>query len=182
MGQHSADELRCNVRVHWLLMFPYLGLQFVGLAMVVVALQGSRTPLGLLGGACCVIGAGGVLRRAIAMRKPRLRIEDDFVRVNLGKTSTEVPIDVVECFFLGQGPTNIPTQSGDPMESSNVIVRLAESAQEWHRRDVTSALGSWCEGYITLKGTWCEPISLELVNRLNHQLAATKRDRKARSA
>ena len=63
--------------------------------------------------------------------------------------------------------------------ANNVIVRLAESASDWKHRDVRPAIGHWCEGYITLRGSWCEPITPALMKRLNHRLAEVHRQRKA---
>jgi hypothetical protein len=92
---------------------------------------------------------------------------------------TRVPIDIVEVFFLGQGPSELPKLRGREPETQNVIVRLAESATEWKHRDVRPAVGIWCEGYITLRGSWCEPITPEIMRRLNQRLAEIHRERKA---
>jgi hypothetical protein len=55
---------------------------------------------------------------------------------------------------------------------SQLRIRLAERATEWAQRDVKPALGAWCGGYITIHGTWCEPLDIDLVNQLNKRLAA----------
>jgi hypothetical protein len=57
-------------------------------------------------------------------------------------------------------------------------VRLAERARQWHHRPVRRALGRWCDGYIVIRGIWCEPISAELVHRMNAKLIETKRRKK----
>jgi hypothetical protein len=88
---------------------------------------------------------------------------------------TRIPIAVVECFFLGQGGSQLPKLQGREPETQNVIVRLAESATEWKRRDVRPALGNWCEGYITIRGSWCERITPELMRRMNGRLAEVKK-------
>lgn len=90
-----------------------------------------------------------------------------------------VPLDIVECFFLGQGASELPKIDGIEPETSNVIVRIAERAKDWHHRDVKASLGHWCEGYITLRGAWCEPISGEALKQLNHRLAEAHRRQKA---
>lgn len=90
-----------------------------------------------------------------------------------------VPLEIVECFFLGQGASELPKIDGVEPETSNVIVRLAERAKDWHHRDVKPALGHWCEGYITLRGAWCEPISGEALKQLNRRLADAHRRQKA---
>jgi hypothetical protein len=56
-------------------------------------------------------------------------------------------------------------------ETSALVLRVADKASDWHRQDVKPQLGKWCEGYITIRGTWCEPLSIALVNRLNARLA-----------
>jgi len=61
-----------------------------------------------------------------------------------------------------------------------VIVRLAEAAEEWKHRDVRPALGEWCEGYITIRGSWCERITPELMRRMNGRLADVKRETERR--
>jgi hypothetical protein len=115
-----------------------------------------------------------------AMRQPRLAYADGELLVYLEpQTPTRVPIDIVECFFLGQGPSELPKLKGCEPETQNVIVRLAESAVDWKHRDVRPAIGHWCEGYITLRGSWCEPITPALMKRLNHRLAEVHRQRKA---
>ncbi len=37
---------------------------------------------------------------------------------------------------------------------------------------------AWCSGYITIRGTWCEPLNVPLVNRLNQRLADVTRARR----
>lgn len=88
----------------------------------------------------------------------------------------EVPLEYVEAFLMGQGPSHIPGQSPSESEATTVIVRLAEVAKEWARIDVNPRLGSWCDGYITIRGAWCEPLNVEVVKRLNRRLAETKRE------
>lgn len=86
-----------------------------------------------------------------------------------------VPIEVVEAFFLGQGEARLPYGKAHGAESINLVARLAERAVEWHRVEVLPALGQWCDGYVTICGTWCEPLGEEVARRLNHWLAETKR-------
>jgi len=117
----------------------------------------------------------------------RLAYEAGYLLVNLGATGgpIRVPIDVVECFFLGQGPTLLPRPflTHDAIdETSTIIVRLAESASEWKHLDVKAALGLWCDGYITIRGTWCEPITVDLVRRLNHHLVDAHREARGQEA
>lgn len=132
--------------------------------------------LGLLG-----LALLGTLWRLI--RQPRVAFQDGEVLVYGGLVEPlRVPVDVVECFFVGQAGGMIPDTQGKEAEVRTVIIRLAEAATEWHHRDVKAAFAHWCEGYITIRGTWCEPITPELLKRLNGRLAAIHRERKAQQA
>lgn len=115
----------------------------------------------------------------VLMRRPRVGFAADHLHLELGSTAPfQLPLDVVECFFLGQGPSFVGKGAVAQADASNVVVRLAERATEWHKRDVRPALGHWCDGYITIRGAWCEPIDGDVVERMNSQLAAVKRERK----
>jgi hypothetical protein len=112
-----------------------------------------------------------------AMLRPRVGYEPGELLVFLEPTqATRVPIDIVEVFFLGQGPSELPRLKGREPETQNVIIRLAESAADWKHRDVRPAIGHWCEGYITIRGSWCERITPEVMRRLNRRLAQVKRE------
>jgi hypothetical protein len=115
-----------------------------------------------------------------AMFQPRVAYQNGelLVFLEFGR-ATRVPIDVVEVFFLGQGPSELPKLQGREPETQNVIIRLAESATEWKHREMRPAIGLWCEGYITIRGSWCETITPEIMRRLNHRLAEIQRERKA---
>ena len=137
----------------------------------------------LLAGAWLVLAplSGAVTGNLLWMSaQPRLAQEANELLVYFEPNDpVRVPLDIVECFFLGQGPSELPKIAGVEPETSNVIVRLAERAKDWHHRDVKPALGHWCEGYITLRGAWCEPISGEALKQLNHRLAEAHRQQKA---
>ena len=128
-----------------------------------------------------VVGvAWAALRELRQLLTPRLAGNGDRVVVGLAAGHRyEIPLDVVECFFLGQADTGLTTAAMVGAEARTVVVRLAEKASQWHRRDVPARWGHWCDGYITLRGTWCEPISVERVNALNHELAQWKRARRS---
>lgn len=115
-----------------------------------------------------------------ALMRPRIGYEAGKLLVFLEPVSpTQVPIEIVEVMFLGQGPSELPKLKGREPETQNVIIRLAESASDWKHRDVRPAIGHWCEGYITIRGAWCERITPELMRRLNHRLVEVQRERKA---
>lgn len=115
-----------------------------------------------------------------AITRPRIGYEAGELLVFLEPArATRVPIDIVEVFMLGQGPSELPKLHGREPETRNVIIRLAESAADWKHRDVRPALGHWCEGYITIRGSWCEPITPAVMQRLNQRLSEIHKQRKA---
>ena len=125
-------------------------------------------------------GLGIAIQLFYWMRVPRLAYENQHLLVYLESAQpTRVPIEIVECFFLGQGASELPKLEGKEPETANVIVRLAESAKEWKHRDVKPTLGHWCEGYITLNGAWCEPIDGDALKTLNQRLVAEHRKLRA---
>lgn len=132
------------------------------------------------------LAIGGVVMAGILwrlLRQPRVAYQNGDVLVHGGLAEPlRVPVDVVECFFLGQAGGMIPDAHGREAEVRTVIIRLAESATDWHHRDLKATFAHWCEGYITIRGTWCEPITPELMKRLNSRLAALHRERKQQQA
>ncbi len=128
-----------------------------------------------------VTGIGGVLLATwlFVAGSPRLAYEHGYLVVALRVHRVlRVPIELVECFFLGQGPSHLPGPAGARARTANVVVRLAERADQWKHRVVHPMLGRWCDGYITVRGAWCEPLSTQVIQRLNLRLAEVKRDRK----
>ena len=71
---------------------------------------------------------------------------------------------------MGSGPLKLSDQLDAPYQTTNLIVRLAEKAVDWAERPVKPCSGRWREGYIMVYGAWCEPLSLEVVSRLNVRL------------
>lgn len=108
-------------------------------------------------------------------RLPRLAYADQELLVYAGSAKPfRVPVDVVEVFFGGQGATDVQVP-GHKIESKNVVVRLAERHKQWHQREIRRSFGHWQDGYIILNGTWCEPITVDLVKSLNLRLVETQR-------
>lgn len=148
------------------------------------ALRGHSTAvfgLGLLLAAVGLLGTWGLI---LLLRLPRLAFENGCLLVYLrGWQPERVPIELVEVFFAGQGPSLMPRVRGQdsesPSEVATIVVRLAESAPHWAQRRVNRSLGHWCEGYITIRGTWCEPLSPELILDLNRRLVQAHRQQRA---
>jgi hypothetical protein len=145
----------------------------VGLVIALGVGQQEPSPVVQTLGACVAgLSLIAVLYLAREIRRPRLAYEDGSLLVNIRRGSpARVPIDVVECFFLGQSPSMLPGRKYERTETSAVVVRLAERATDWAAQEVVPALGKWCNGYITIRGTWCEPLNIQVVNELNRRLA-----------
>jgi hypothetical protein len=130
------------------------------------------------GGVLAVCALFAVVQLVSQLRQPRLSYHDGFLLVNLRPGAPiRLPIEVVEGFLLGQGPSFLPGRRYRGTETTTLVIRLAEAATDWADVDgIKPALGKWCGGYITIRGTWCEPLSVSLVNRLNQRLAAVQAD------
>ncbi|MBI2480659.1 MAG: hypothetical protein HYV60_19150 [Planctomycetia bacterium] len=180
-----------KTRVNWLhtnrrALFLGIVVQSVVLAMVVgvVAMSSSEWPR-WAAAAIALFLAYGIGLSVYLMFQPRLSYANEQLHVRLRPgPPIQVPIELVECFFLGQGPTLLPRpfrKHDSVEETSTIVVRLAESAADWKQVDVKPMLGLWCDGYITIRGTWCEPITNELLKRLNDNLIAAHREIRAKS-
>lgn len=147
-------------------------------------------PVGILGGLSAAILAGnaptavrmlaaGMLIVSLLLAiglwlqwlRPRIAYRNGEVLFFLrARTPIGVPVEVVEAFFLGQGPAHLPVASGKT-EAVNLVARLSQRAPEWTHQEVKPALGHWCDGYVTIRGTWCEPLTGEVIRRLNRRLS-----------
>jgi hypothetical protein len=102
------------------------------------------------------------------LRLPRLAYANGQLWVYLaGSGPLRVPIEIVQCFFLGSGAGQIPGSKGRRIGVRNITMRLDEKATDYHHRSVKPALGRWDKGYIVIHGAWCEPLDLAVVGRLN---------------
>ena len=112
----------------------------------------------------------------VQMTRPRIGYRDGQLLVNLRmRGALTVPIQHVECFFLGQSSAPLPGGAKWNSGVSTVVVRLSESASQWSQRDVMPVLGKWTDGYITIYGASCEPLDIRRVNQLNRRLREVQR-------
>jgi hypothetical protein len=109
------------------------------------------------------------------LTRPRIAYRDGEILFNLRSgPSVAVPVQVVEAFFLGQGPANLPGDYRGQEKTVNLVARLAQRQTDWAHRDVRQSFGNWSDGYVTVRGTWCEPLDPEVVRRLNRRLKEVK--------
>ncbi len=105
------------------------------------------------------------------LRQPRLAYDTRHLLVYLRPgPPIRLPVELVQCAFLGAGLTQFRGAARAGLRTSNLVIRLDEKAMQWHEIEVKPALGRWTEGYITINGAWCEPLTLEVVQRLNTRL------------
>lgn len=160
--------LQTNRRALTMGLVPTLALAGVGVA--VLGLSEARS-LAALGWALIAVGTLltlGILRQ---FRQPRITYRDGDVLFHLrAGQPVAVPREVVEAFFLGQGPSYLPEMRGRRLETVNLVARLSQKAPQWMHVRVKPALGHWCDGYVTIRGTWCEPLTGDVIRRLNARL------------
>lgn len=116
------------------------------------------------------------------LRYPRIGFADGSVLFFLrGRRPIAVPVAIVESFFFGQGPAHLPAVSKQP-QTVNLIARLSQRHTEWASQKVRPSLGKWCDGYVTIRGTWCEPLGQDLIRTLNRRLKEVKDELEVKSA
>jgi hypothetical protein len=110
------------------------------------------------------------------IRRPRIAFRDGHVLFYLRSGQPiAVPVDIVESFFAGQSEAHLPGFANQP-QSVNLIARLARRHTEWAEQTVKPALGKWSDSYVTIRGTWCEPLGAEVIRRLNRRLKEVKEE------
>ncbi len=173
MSTRPETWLRANQRALFLAGVAPLLLVVLGLLVALNAVAVAPLAARIVAGTLAFLGALFLLVLGWYAAQPRLAYDGRHLLVYLRpRGPIAVPIELVECFFLGSGLRELPGRPGKEIQISQLAVRLAERATEWAQVDVKPALGKWCGGYITIYGAWCEPLVLEVVQRLNHRLAA----------
>jgi hypothetical protein len=105
------------------------------------------------------------------LRRPRIAFQDGAVLFYLRSgPPIAVPVEIVEAFFLGQGPATLPAGLAKNEQTVNLVARLSQKSTQWSRQEVKPVLANWCNGYVTIRGAWCEPLGNELIRRLNRRL------------
>ncbi len=153
----------------------------LGLGLGWWSYAGRRWGVAVLAATLAAVSGYQLIRQLLWWARPRLALTADELLVFLERPRpTRVPLDAVECFFIGQAASQVRVTDTDGrrVENVTVVVRLAERATTWHQRPTHPALGRWSDGYITIAGAWCEPLDGEKVQHLNQRLSAAKRARR----
>jgi hypothetical protein len=164
--------LRTNRRALLLGMIPPAVLATISVLLIFgLPDRAPPTVVRAIGGMLLAVSLAVVAALAWHIRRPRLAYRDRQVLVWLRPGGPiRVPLEVVECFLLGQTSSFLPGGDERNVETSALIMRLAQKAEDWQHLDVKPQLGAWCQGQVIIRGTWCEPLSVPLVNRLNQRL------------
>jgi hypothetical protein len=144
------------------------------LAVLWLGWLGASASAWVLGLAWLTVGIGVLMLAVLAVqfRQPRIAYQNGKLFLNLRSGApVGVPIEFVEAFLLSVGPAMLPGREDERTETRTLTIRLADRAAEWADVEVKPALGKWCGGYVTIRGTWCEPLNVAIVNRLNQRLA-----------
>lgn len=177
----NHDWLRSNLRLAGLLAVIASFLFLSSLAICGVALWFS----GGLSGVAFLFSAGlGILSciigyLAFTAKQGRIFLKDSELIVRIGPASVErLPLDAVECFFLGSQPLD---HSGDPIASDEAAFRvgtLVVRVAERYGHLASGRRGPWAcweDGYLVVDGRWSEPLVVETLRRINGRLAVAKR-------
>ncbi|HEY4232850.1 MAG TPA: hypothetical protein VGM76_05475 [Lacipirellulaceae bacterium] len=149
---------------------PAIG-ALAGVWLVAIGIHSAGSWYLWIGCGMIVFGLGLVAALLAQIRQPRIayRARHVLFYVVSGEPIA-VPVGIVEAFFLGQGPLMLPGPEKRGDATVNLVARLSQRETQWAEHDVKPALGRWSDGYITIRGTWCEPLNGELVRRLNRRL------------
>lgn len=180
-AQSPEIWLRTNVRALAVGLVMMLGLMSVGASAVWLA---GRFEYGIglrVLGILALVGGGYAAASLVyQMTLPRLARAGDELLVYLQSSRPiRVPLEIVELFFLGHGTSFVPATQEGPSKSRTVVIRLAEAATQWHDLPINTAQGQWREAYIIIRGTWCEPLTTDVLKSLNQRLAQVHRERRA---
>jgi hypothetical protein len=167
--------LKPNRRAILFACVPPFVLAMIGVWLALQSEASSRWPW--LGIAFSAMNVGLLLLLVRQLWRPRIAFHGGKVLFYLrGGFPIAVPVDVVEAFFAGQSPAHLPGLTKQP-KTVNLIARLSRRHTEWAERDVKPSLGQWCDSYVTIRGTWCEPLNAEIIRRLNRRLKEVNDDK-----
>ena len=178
LGTMHEVWLRTNRRAIWFGTVAPALLVAVGAWLLVGFKSGSGHWSQWLGAVLIVVGGGLVAALVTQLRQPRIVYADGQVLFYLSAgPPIAVPVELVEAFFLGQGPLMLPGTQAFNDATVNLVARLSQRDASYAKREVKPALGWWCDGYVTIRGTWCERLDGELIRRLNRRLREVTEER-----
>src|SRR5687768_70368 len=123
--------LRTNARLYLL---PAAGLAIICLLSgVVIQVSGLGKTMGEPWFVVAAVGLTVAAGLALLSRRPRLACDGTNVRFYVRAGSpVDVPVELVEAFLLGRGPTYLPGHADDSTETTTLVVRISERAEEFN--------------------------------------------------
>lgn len=162
--------LRPNCRAIWFGCVPPAAVVGLGAWLACGGYDLNNSSLRWIGAMIAAIAITMIVLLIVQLRRPRIAYENGEVSFYLrASRPIAVPVGIIEAFFLGQGSAKLPGGL-QREESVNLVARISQRATDWTRQEVKPSLGNWCDGYITIRGTWCEPLGTDVVRRLNRRL------------
>lgn len=168
-------------------------------SLIMATVLAVAAPVWVIVGVSVFLAAGAATTIALAVEsaRPRLARRGDKVLIRLAPWQLEeVPLEVLECFFLGSSPVGKhpassscggaedaaageapPHKERQPTRRRGTLaIRLAERSREYAQRSASLPWGGWASGTIVVDGFWCEPLTPTLVRDLTGRLVAAKRE------
>lgn len=181
VGPPPAQEVWLLPNRRALLVGMVVPLAILALGVTLVLRSGLSSQLSVgwvaAGGGLCL--AGGTLLALLLwqMKRPRIAYQEGQVRFYLRSgPPLDVPVRFVEAFFVGRSPVQVHGTKNRAAESVNLVARISERASDWQQAETRPELGTWCGGYVTIRGAWCEPLNQATIRRLNRRLAEVNRE------
>ncbi|MGC3968355.1 MAG: hypothetical protein QM775_13570 [Pirellulales bacterium] len=161
--------LQANRRLTWL---PVAGALLLAAVFALILINTEfRSPLHIFAASAAPACMGLSLWLLYVARRPRLAFDGRSLLMRIRNGSPiAVPIELVEAFLIGKGPAYLSGKDDYKTETQTLIVRISERAPEFEKLETNLRLAAWCGHYVTIRGTFTEPLDLDVVNRLNRRL------------
>src|SRR5690349_2728496 len=128
-------EIWLHTNRRLLLLGMILPVALIVIGLIVLATKPLDAAAGLQIVGWFLLGGGAFLFAIFAwqFRLPRLARTDGtlLVYMRMGPPF-RLPVEIVECFFLGTGGAQLPGKGGDDVPIRNLVIRLAEKAVDYH--------------------------------------------------
>ncbi|MCA9260405.1 MAG: hypothetical protein KDA61_14435 [Planctomycetales bacterium] len=161
-----------NRRALGMALVPTVALGAIGVATTWLAEGNAMWWAGLV---LAIAGGGLTLGLVGQWLRPRVSCDGRNVLFHVrAGAPVSIPLVSVEAFFLGQGPAHLPSSWGAQQKTVNLVARLSQKSHDLASGRVKEALAQWEEHYLTLRGTWCEPLTQDVVRTINHRLRAAQ--------
>lgn len=176
--------MTCQPLVSWnrrLLFLPLLMVLPAAAAVYGVLRHGLASNFGWIHLTILILALLGLVLPYLLLR-PLVAIMGKHIRFQLGPQPVLVPAEVVECCFMGSGPSELKGSGGQPFNARHLVFRLADNAPEFHAGPTNPHVAKWCGGYITLYGLLAENLNKETADAINQSLVHLHRRIKEESS